>query len=130
LHGHDFLLLASGEGIYNDSVLAHVNPNNPTRRDVVTMPTSSTNVTGGFILIAFLLANPGTWVIPSCIQISFKLLHCHIAFHISMGLGVQFVERIDEISGNVGVTSDWSTLCEAWETYQIAQDPEQEDSGL
>ena len=43
---------------------------------------------------------------------------------------MQFVERIDEISGNVGVTSDWDTLCQAWESYQIAQHPEQDDSGL
>jgi Multicopper oxidase len=63
MHGHDFLLLASGEGIYDDTVLSQVNPNNPTRRDVVTMPTSATNVTGGYILIAFQLTNPGVWVI-------------------------------------------------------------------
>jgi Multicopper oxidase len=93
------------------------------------MPTSPTNVTGGFILIAFQLTNPGTWVIPTFSKL-IQLLHCHIAFHISMGLGVQFVERIDEISGNVGVTSDWTTLCEAWESYQSAQHPEQDDSGL
>lgn len=40
------------------------------------------------------------------------------------------MERIAEIPGNVGVTSDWNDLCLAWESYQIAQHPEQDDSGL
>jgi hypothetical protein len=47
-----------------------------------------------------------------------------------MGLGIQFVERINEIAGNVGVTSEWDNLCTAWEKYQLAQHPEQDDSGL
>jgi hypothetical protein len=47
-----------------------------------------------------------------------------------MGLGVQFVERISEIPGNVGITSDWDTNCEAWNSYQVADHPEQDDSGL
>jgi len=47
-----------------------------------------------------------------------------------MGLGIQFVERINEIPGNVGITSDWNTLCEAWESYIVSQHPEQDDSGL
>lgn len=64
LHGHDFVLLAEGKGIFNESVLASANYINPTRRDVVTMPAPAfgTNVTGGFIVIAFPLDNPGVWV--------------------------------------------------------------------
>jgi len=54
--------LAEGEGTYNDSVLQQLNPINPTRRDVVTMPTSPTNITGGYLVIAFQLTNPGIWV--------------------------------------------------------------------
>jgi hypothetical protein len=43
---------------------------------------------------------------------------------------MQFVERIDDIPGNVGITSDWDTNCKAWDNYQIDDDPEQDDSGI
>lgn len=69
LHGHDFLLLAEGEGTYNDSVLSTINHINPTRRDVATMPTSPSNVTGGFIVLAFKLNNPGVWVTIFVIEV-------------------------------------------------------------
>lgn len=62
IHGHDFFLLAEGKGIFDNSILSNINPVNPTRRDVITMPTSSTNVTGGYLVIAFQLNNPGVWV--------------------------------------------------------------------
>jgi FtsP/CotA-like multicopper oxidase with cupredoxin domain len=64
LHGHDFLLLAEGKGVFTESVLTTVNFTNPTRRDVVTMPVSdpTSNITGGYIVIAFPLNNPGVWV--------------------------------------------------------------------
>ena len=64
LHGHDFFLIAEGKGIFNESVLRNANLINPTRRDVVTMPVSdpTANVTGGYIVIAFPLTNPGVWV--------------------------------------------------------------------
>lgn len=64
LHGHEFYILASGKGIFNESVLTSANLINPTRRDVVTMPGSfpTSNVTGGYIVIAFPLNNPGVWV--------------------------------------------------------------------
>lgn len=65
LHGHDFLLLAEGKGVFNESVLASANFINPTRRDVMTMPASDpgSNITGGYIAIAFPLDNPGVWVL-------------------------------------------------------------------
>jgi hypothetical protein len=49
--------------------------NNPPRRDVVLLPTD------GYVVIAFKADNPGPW-----------LVHCHIAFHISEGLGMQILE--------------------------------------
>lgn len=47
-----------------------------------------------------------------------------------MGLGLQFVERISEIPGNVGVTNAWAENCQAWNSYQLAIDPPRDDSGL
>ena len=66
LHGHDFALLASGPGNFTPDVLQSASLVNPTRRDVVTMPASAFGgPTGGFIVIAFALNNPGNWVFPS-----------------------------------------------------------------
>jgi hypothetical protein len=65
LHGHDFFVLAEGKGIFSEKDLKTANLINPTRRDVVTMPASDPvtgNDVGGFIVIAFRLNNPGTWV--------------------------------------------------------------------
>jgi hypothetical protein len=58
------------------------------------------------------------------------MIHCHIAWHVSEGLALQFVERIDEIPGNVGVTSQWTDNCAAWSTYQSTFHPLQDDSGI
>ena len=55
---------------------------NPPRRDVVLLPTD------GYVVIAFKTDNPGTW-----------LMHCHIAFHASFGLAVQFLERQQSAAG-------------------------------
>jgi len=67
MHGHDFLLLAKGAGVFNESVLETAQFQNPTRRDVTTMPISSSTaaVQGGYIVVAFQLNNPGVWVLPS-----------------------------------------------------------------
>lgn len=64
------------------------------------------------------------------VHVSFKIFHCHIAFHISAGLGIQFVERINEIPGNVGIRPKWEETCKAWNNYQTAKKPEEVDSGV
>jgi hypothetical protein len=58
------------------------------------------------------------------------MIHCHIAWHVSEGLAMQFIERPPDIPGNVGVTSQWTDNCEAWKTYQDTVDPLQDDSGI
>jgi Multicopper oxidase len=65
MHGHDFLLLATGTGVFNTSVLQSANLNNPPRRDVITLPASAFGApdVGGFAVIAFPLDNPGIWVV-------------------------------------------------------------------
>jgi hypothetical protein len=47
-----------------------------------------------------------------------------------MGLGMQFVERIDEIPGSVAITSEWDDNCKAWAAYQNGDDPDEDDSGV
>jgi len=60
-------LLASGPGNFTPEALQGASLVNPTRRDVVTLPASGFGQpTGGFMVIAFNLNNPGNWVSPSC----------------------------------------------------------------
>ena len=66
--------------------------------------------------IAFPMDNPGAW-----------LLHCHIAWHIGEGLGVQLLESRDKIAlpGR-----DWDGTCQKWEKYSRHAVWEKSDSGL
>lgn len=43
---------------------------------------------------------------------------------------MQFVERIDEIPGNVGVTPQWEETCQKWNTYQTVNSIPRDDSGV
>jgi FtsP/CotA-like multicopper oxidase with cupredoxin domain len=66
LHGHDFYLLGSGTGTWeqdNDGL----NFENPTRRDTATLPAN------GYLLLAFPADNPGLWVMV-CSTPSFLFL--------------------------------------------------------
>jgi hypothetical protein len=112
-------------------MLNNINKTNPTRRDVVTLPATLPGDPnpGGYLVIAFPLDNPGIWVTPLK-EFSDEMLHCHIAWHISMGLGMQFVERLVDIPGHVGVTEQWEKNCISWRAYQDKIKPEQSDSGV
>jgi hypothetical protein len=57
-------------------------------------------------------------------------MHCHIGWHVSEGLAMQFVERIDAIPGNVGVGPQWRETCAAWTKYQNTVRPIRDDSGV
>lgn len=41
-------------------------------------------------------------------------MHCHIAFHIGEGLGLQFTEQLDQV---VLPDSSYGDVCSAWQTY-------------
>ncbi|KAL2827315.1 multicopper oxidase-domain-containing protein [Aspergillus pseudoustus] len=113
LHGHDFYLLAQGKGHYNP-LNVRLNLWNPPRRDTATM------AGGGYIIIAFLSDNPGSW-----------LFHCHIAWHSSQGLSLQFVERQSEILGIVNSTDDqFDRICDSWNAYADTAQYGQVDSGI
>jgi hypothetical protein len=45
-------------------------------------------------------------------------MHCHIPFHVSAGLGVQFVERQDEIVKNNGGFKRMQEGCKSWEKFE------------
>jgi FtsP/CotA-like multicopper oxidase with cupredoxin domain len=100
LHGHDFYVLAQGTGNWSGD-LSTLDLDNPPRRDTATLPG------GGFLVLAFESDNPGAW-----------LMHCHIPFHISQGLGLQFLERADEIASSIGDLSILKKGCATWGPYQ------------
>ncbi|GME22696.1 Multicopper oxidase type 1 [Neofusicoccum parvum] len=111
LHGHDFYILGKGSGVFDiNTSPATLNWANPTRRDVSLLPG------GGWLAIAFPTDNPGAW-----------LMHCHIAWHISEGLGVQFLEGKDKINLP---GSDWQTTCSNWDKYWDTTVYPKQDSGL
>jgi hypothetical protein len=118
LHGHDFAILAMGDGPYTEDTV--LNLKNPARRDVVDIPI------GGYVLIAFQVDNPGAW-----------LMHCHIAFHASDGLALQFIEQPNQIKPlmeNSGVLPDFEDRCNSWKSWyssvNIPNNVTQADSGV
>lgn len=110
LHGHDFFVLGSGAGQF-DSSTAVLNFANPPRRDTSILPGQ------GWLLISFPANNPGIW-----------LMHCHIAWHISEGLGVQFIEAKNSIS--LPDQTAFNAQCDTWRTYAKNMAWPQIDSGL
>jgi FtsP/CotA-like multicopper oxidase with cupredoxin domain len=114
LHGHDFLLLGTGAGTFSSSNFGQLNFNNPNRRDVTMLPAS------GWIVLAFMADNPGNW-----------LMHCHIAWHVSGGLSVDFMERRSEQAALIS-SSDlaaFEQVCADWKAYEPSAPPKI-DSGL
>ena len=118
LHGHDFVILAQGKGIFSKDVVPNLD--NPTRRDVANCPI------GGYVWIAFQVNNPGAW-----------LMHCHIAWHASAGLSLQFIEQQSKIKGLMEEAEALPQLtkrCEDWtehyDTVNIPKGVLQDDSGI
>lgn len=118
LHGHDLFILAQGQGQFSE----HIRPNldNPPRRDTADCPIN------GYLWIAFKIDNPGAW-----------LMHCHIAWHASDGLSIQFLEQPSKIKGlmkKAGVLPEFLTRCADWkywyENNNLKHEAEQEDSGI
>jgi FtsP/CotA-like multicopper oxidase with cupredoxin domain len=117
LHGHDFFVLAQQENAIWNGDISTLNMNNPIRRDTATLPAL------GYLVLAFESDNPGAW-----------LMHCHIPFHISGGLGVQFVERRKDILSSNGNFGAMQEGCATWHTFHKEHFPNgiliEGDSGL
>ncbi|KAJ7222978.1 laccase 1 [Mycena haematopus] len=98
LHGHNFWVIRSANN-------ATYNWDNPVVRDVVnTGPNTSDNTT-----IRFVTNNAGPW-----------FLHCHIDFHLELGLAIVFAEDTDTISNSVQ-PSEWGTLCPTYDALTSSQ---------
>ncbi|KAI1777419.1 putative multicopper oxidase [Hypoxylon cercidicola] len=90
-----------------------VNPQNPQRRDVQML------LPGHYIVIQFELDNPGIWP-----------LHCHIAWHLSGGMGWMILERPDDILNNMDITDAMSQTCDDWHAWTDNNVVDQIDGGL
>jgi FtsP/CotA-like multicopper oxidase with cupredoxin domain len=115
LHGHDAYILGNGTGQFSiANNFASLNFNNPPRRDVAMLRG------GGWLVLAYPTDNPGAW-----------LMHCHIAFHVGMGLSVQFLERKQSIA-LPAAGSEWYQNCDRWAAYKAGTTDiyPQDDSGL
>ncbi|KAF2739761.1 laccase precursor [Polyplosphaeria fusca] len=111
LHGHDFYVLGSGVGTFDkNSSPAGMTFNNPIRRDTAILPGN------GWLALAFPSDNPGAW-----------LMHCHIAWHVSDGLAVQFLESKSTMPLP---DQSWEDTCSRWYTYQQTMPYPKSDSGL
>ncbi|TPX12651.1 uncharacterized protein E0L32_000828 [Thyridium curvatum] len=112
LHGHDFWVLAQTTGIF-DGNPASFNTKNPPRRDTATLPGN------GYLALAFQLDNPGAW-----------LVHCHIAWHASEGLSLEFVEDQRDIAVTMHDTNIFMDQCRTWKNYTAVEVYHQDDSGI
>ncbi|KAK0667502.1 multicopper oxidase-domain-containing protein [Cercophora samala] len=113
LHGHDFWILAAEPGITFNGNTSTWNTHNPSRRDVAVLPGR------GYLAIAFELDNPGAW-----------LVHCHIAWHASQGLSLEFVESQSRIRSGLldRDVDEFERVCRSWHAWP--QVHAQEDSGI
>lgn len=115
LHGHDFWVLAQDTGMWSGDTSNFV-LTNPPRRDVASLPGN------GYLAIAFELDNPGAWIV-----------HCHIAWHASQGLALEFVE--DQSLYSIGAADEvvFRNQCATWASHMnstIYAEFPQDDSGI
>lgn len=81
-HGHSFQVVEKNGQWFNES--------NPPLRDTVGLDPN------GSVTLRFRADNPGVW-----------LFHCHLEYHMDMGLGLTFIEAPDHIEYH----SNWEDLC-------------------
>lgn len=118
LHGHDMLVLgasAKNAGGFTSADKSLLQGENPTRRDTTMLPA------GGWLVIAFKTDNPGVW-----------LFHCHIAWHVSGGLSVDFLERATEQADLISTSQadEFDQTCALWNDFWEDATLEKPDSGL
>ncbi|POS70429.1 laccase-1 precursor [Diaporthe helianthi] len=114
LHGHNFWVVAEGLGEWDGSV----NLDNPMRRDTHILQPGVKGVGVGYLVIDFVLDNPGVWP-----------LHCHLAWHVEAGLYVNLLERPDDIA-QMDVPSSVYQTCKDWTGYHGADLVPEIDSGV
>ena len=110
IHGHNFQVLASGFGSWDNKTI--IRPSNPQRRD--------TQIMGplGYIVVQWDLDNPGVWA-----------FHCHIAWHLSQGMNINFVEEEKKLR-KLAIPSVMKQTCKKWWKWSGVNVVDTIDSGL
>lgn len=121
LHGHDFVVLATGTTEYNGTEIK-LDPNHPPRRDVALLPVN------GYLIIAFKIDNPGLR------GLAYALSPCVACWWRS---GLQFVESPGKIGPSFqssGIVPKFSETYANWGAYYTVFNKEdgalQDDSGI
>jgi len=108
VHGHNMQILSSGIGYWDGSI---INPENPSRRDVHTLPPL------GYAVMQWDLDNPGVWP-----------FHCHIAWHTSEGMNLNFIEG--NFADEVELPYIMAQTCRDWSAWTGNNVVNVIDSGL
>ncbi|KAM0252819.1 hypothetical protein ACHAQJ_007558 [Trichoderma viride] len=111
LHGFNMYILHEGYGEWDGKTV--IRPSNPQRRDVFL-------IRGwGHVVMQFDAAdNPGVWP-----------FHCHIAWHASAGLFMQFLANPEGVR-NLRIPNVVAETCRQWGRWTNTNIPDQIDSGL
>lgn len=109
-HGHNMMVLSSGLGVWDGSI---VNPENPQRRDTHTIPPL------GYAVLQWDLDNPGVWP-----------FHCHIAWHTSEGMNLNFIEGGDILTQEMEMPYVMAQTCRDWSAWTGKNVVNLIDSGL
>ncbi|KAF5026578.1 hypothetical protein F66182_1303 [Fusarium sp. NRRL 66182] len=119
IHGHDMAILGQSTESWHPSLASTLNFKNPTRRDSALVVGSFQRAgQGGYQVLAFKTDNPGVW-----------MFHCHIIWHSESGMGLQFIERPDEIPAKEFVSKEsFKQECAAERAYE-AESPRHIKSG-
>ncbi|TFK34125.1 laccase [Crucibulum laeve] len=99
LHGHAFSVIRSA----GSDKLNYINP---VRRDVVSIG----DTLGDNVTIRFTTDNPGPWI-----------LHCHIDFHLDLGMAIVFAEDTTDTKSLINPPSSWDQLCPIYNALSPAQ---------
>ncbi|KAH0590047.1 hypothetical protein H2248_000223 [Termitomyces sp. 'cryptogamus'] len=98
LHGHSFSVVRSGDSDQYNYI-------NPVRRDVV-----NTGFVDGNTTIRFVTDSAGPW-----------FFHCHIDWHLELGLAIVFAEDISSVKATDPTPAAWGKLCPKYNSLRADQ---------
>ncbi|CAF1393192.1 unnamed protein product [Adineta steineri] len=103
LHGHNFWIVSTSD--YPEAEFLYAD--DYTQRDTVSVPG------GGWAKIRFVADNPGAW-----------FMHCHIEFHMAIGLAVALIVSPDQLLTNgYTIPQSGQKQCEALQRFNTTYDP-------
>ncbi|SPB53371.1 Cytochrome P450 family protein [Aspergillus niger] len=115
LHGHNFWVLAEGQGIWDGHI---TNPSNPLRRDThILQPGTAENP--AYAVLEWRQDNPGIWP-----------LHCHMSIHSSAGMVILVMEQPDLIQKDMEIPTVMKKTCDDWDRFSHVEVVDQIDSGV